>query len=233
VRPASLPRRGLGLGRSGRRFLYGLCGTLARHRVLDRLDRVRSLWISDLHSPGSKKRVLRASAFCAHRAIPLRPWRTDEPSGWPCRPSASCDVDRADDPLELEAGAPSDLGHDLGRVGLEDDEARLVTFPRCALAALSSLPESPRILEGDPNPPAKVEPRTVLLREGLDRTPAEPYFVHEEEVPRAGTRVFQAYQRTRWTDGRVVLWLGVRRQTGRGEGSSGLRFDELVDQPES
>ena len=90
----------------------------------------------------------------------------------------------------------------------------------------------PRILEGDPNPPAKVEPRTVLLREGLDRTPAEPYFVHEEEVPRAGTRVFQAYQRTRWTDGRVVVWLGVRRQTGRGEGSSGLRFDGLLDQPD-
>lgn len=58
-----------------------------------------------------------------------------------------------------------------------------------------------------------------------------PYFVHEEEVLRAGTRVFQAYRRTRWTDGRVVVWLGVRRQTGRGEGSSGLRFDELVDQP--
>jgi len=90
----------------------------------------------------------------------------------------------------------------------------------------------PRVLEGGPKPPAKVEPRTVLLREGLDRTPAEPYYVHEEEVTRAGTRVFQAYQRTRWTDGRVVVWLGVRRQTGRGEGSSGLRFDELVDQPE-
>jgi hypothetical protein len=39
------------------------------------------------------------------------------------------------------------------------------------------------------------------------------------------------FQRTRWTDGRVVVWLRVRRQTGRGEGSSGLRFDELVDQP--
>jgi hypothetical protein len=91
----------------------------------------------------------------------------------------------------------------------------------------------PRILEGDPNPPVKVQPRTVLLREGLDRTPAETYFVHEEEVPRAGARVFQAYQRTRWTDGRVVVWLGIGRQTGRGEGSSGLRFDELVDQPDS
>lgn len=89
----------------------------------------------------------------------------------------------------------------------------------------------PRIIDGDPNPPVKVQPRTVLLREGLDRVPAQTYFVHEEDVPRAGTRLFQAFQRTRWTDGSVVVWLRVRRQTGRGEGSSGLRFDELVDQP--
>lgn len=89
----------------------------------------------------------------------------------------------------------------------------------------------PRVLEGDPNPPAKVMPRTRLLRQGLDDTPPQPYFVFEEEVPRAGTRLFECYQRTRWTDGRVYLWLRVRRQTGRGEGSSGLRFDELVDVP--
>ena len=89
----------------------------------------------------------------------------------------------------------------------------------------------PRILEGDPDPPAKVQPRTVLLREGLDRVPAQPYFVHEEEVPRAGTRMTQLYQRTRWTDGRVYTWLRVRRQTGRGEASSGLGFDDLVNVP--
>jgi hypothetical protein len=66
----------------------------------------------------------------------------------------------------------------------------------------------PRILDGDPNSPRKVQPRTVLLRNGLDDTPAQPYFVHEEEVPRAGTRLTQAYQRTRWTDGQVYYtWL--------------------------
>jgi hypothetical protein len=89
----------------------------------------------------------------------------------------------------------------------------------------------PRILEGDPNPPAKIEPRTVLLREGLDRMPAVPYFVFEEEVPRAGTRLMQTFERTRWTDGKVYTWLRVRRQTGRGEGSSGLGFDELLNVP--
>jgi hypothetical protein len=48
-------------------------------------------------------------------------------------------------------------------------------------------------------------------------------------VPRAGVRVMQAYQRTRWTDGRVFVWLGARKGVGRGEGSSGLTFDRLVE----
>ena len=89
----------------------------------------------------------------------------------------------------------------------------------------------PRILDGDTNPPAKVQPRTVLMRQGLDLPSAQTYFVNEEEVPRAGARLFQAFQRTRWTDGRVYVWQRIRRQTGRGEGSSGLSFDELVDEP--
>jgi len=87
----------------------------------------------------------------------------------------------------------------------------------------------PRIIDGDRQDPVKVQPRTHLLREGLDRTPAELYFVHEEEVPRAGAALAQLFQRTRWTNGRVHVWLRVRRQTGRGEGTSGLGFDQLVD----
>lgn len=87
----------------------------------------------------------------------------------------------------------------------------------------------PRIIEGNPAPPEKVEPRSVLLREGLDA--GKTYFIFEEEVPRAGTRLTQLFERTRWTDGRVYTWLRVRRQTGRGEGSSGLAFDELINVP--
>ena len=55
-----------------------------------------------------------------------------------------------------------------------------------------------------------------------------PYFLHEEEVSRAGVRVTQSFQRTRWRDGRAWVWLGVRKQTGRGEGSSGLAFDRIA-----
>jgi hypothetical protein len=96
----------------------------------------------------------------------------------------------------------------------------------------------PRIVGDDPgwlaDPLRKVKPRTVLLREGLDADKPISYMIHEEEVSRAGTRLMQSYQRTRaWGDGaacgRVLTWLRVQRQTGRGEGSSGLAFDRLVD----
>ncbi|HKK30061.1 MAG TPA: hypothetical protein VKA18_06660 [Alphaproteobacteria bacterium] len=86
----------------------------------------------------------------------------------------------------------------------------------------------PRFLEGDPGKPEKIRPRTTLLREGLDEEPPQAYFLHEEEVPRAGIRVQQSYQRTRWSHGEVFTWLGVRKKTGRGERSSGLAFDQIV-----
>ncbi|MCW5560078.1 MAG: hypothetical protein KIT22_19855, partial [Verrucomicrobiae bacterium] len=89
-----------------------------------------------------------------------------------------------------------------------------------------------RILVGDTNPtPEPVRPRTSLLRQGLEETPAEKYLLHEEEVPRAGTRATLSFQRTRWRGGRAWVWLGVRKQTGRGEGSSGLAFDRIPDIP--
>jgi hypothetical protein len=47
----------------------------------------------------------------------------------------------------------------------------------------------------------------------------------EEEVPREGARVTRSYQLARWLDGSTHLWMGRRKQVGRGEGSSGLRFD--------
>ncbi len=89
-----------------------------------------------------------------------------------------------------------------------------------------------RILVGDTDPtPDPVRPRTFLLRQGLEETPPSKYVLHEEEVPRAGTRVSLSFQRTRWRDGRAWVWLGVRKQTGRGEGSSGLAFDRIIEIP--
>ena len=83
-----------------------------------------------------------------------------------------------------------------------------------------------RVIEGDPTPP-RIEPRTDLLRFGLDESTPHGYDLHEEEVPRAGVRVTQSFQRTRWYGGRVFIWFGARKETGRGERSSGLAFDRI------
>jgi hypothetical protein len=104
------------------------------------------------------------------------------------------------------------------------DDTREIQLQRAAM---------PRILENDPQKPRKVRPKTLLMRPGLDpitpSTKREPYFIHEEEVPRAGIRVTQSFQRTRWHNGKAFVWLGVRKQTGRGEGASNLAFDQIVN----
>ena len=83
----------------------------------------------------------------------------------------------------------------------------------------------PRSIPG--SAPASVEPRSAILRFGLDEKPHQPYFINEEEVPRAGVVVTRTYQRSRWWDGRTHTWLGRRKRTGRGQGSSGLAFDQI------
>ena len=74
--------------------------------------------------------------------------------------------------------------------------------------------------------PDKIRPRTSLLQVGL--ATKDSYIIHEEEVPRSGARVEQSFQRTRWSDGKIYVWFGVRKTNGRGEGSSGLGFDRIV-----
>ncbi|MGW3289608.1 hypothetical protein ACWDR3_33705 [Streptomyces sp. NPDC001002] len=100
------------------------------------------------------------------------------------------------------------------------DNNREIQLQRAAL---------PRTVEGRPGQPERVRPLTALLREGLDAR--LPYFIHEEEVPRAGVRVTQSYQRTRWYGGRTVVWLGVRKLPGGGESTSNLAFDQLRTSP--
>jgi hypothetical protein len=70
-------------------------------------------------------------------------------------------------------------------------------------------------------------PRGVLLRSDLS-LPVEtepPLRIAEEEIPRDGAVVTRSFQYARWFGGRSYLWLGRAKRTGRGEGSSGLRYD--------
>lgn len=49
----------------------------------------------------------------------------------------------------------------------------------------------------------------------------------DEEIPREGIKVTRQFERTRWIGGSTLLWVGLRKQVGRGEGSSALRFDGM------
>ncbi len=72
--------------------------------------------------------------------------------------------------------------------------------------------------------PQATEPKGLLL---VANDSGGRLWMFEEEVPREGTLVDRLYRYARWQDGRTTLWTARRRQTGRGEGSSGLRFDIL------
>ncbi len=85
----------------------------------------------------------------------------------------------------------------------------------------------PRLTDAIPG--SRIEPRGRILRTGLDGVEArEAYFLHEEEVPRAGVIVTRSFQRARWFDGKVYTWIGRRKQTGRGQSASGMVFDQIV-----
>jgi hypothetical protein len=53
--------------------------------------------------------------------------------------------------------------------------------------------------------------------------------LYDEDIPREGLRVTRGRHIARWIDGSTWLWTGYSRQVGRGEASSGLRFDQLGD----
>ncbi|MDM0109518.1 hypothetical protein QTH97_31650 [Variovorax sp. J22R24] len=56
--------------------------------------------------------------------------------------------------------------------------------------------------------------------------------LYDEEVPREGAHVTRARRMARWTDGSTWVWTSFRRQVGRGEGSSALRFDQVEGEGE-
>jgi hypothetical protein len=69
---------------------------------------------------------------------------------------------------------------------------------------------------------------TPNLSLGRILEPSKDLNIFEEEVPRAGIQVTRSYQYARWIDGSTHVWIGRQKKTGRGEGTSGLRFDILT-----
>lgn len=71
------------------------------------------------------------------------------------------------------------------------------------------------------------QPGTATQPLGRLLDPGHDLFLRDEEVPREGARITRSYQYARWSDGSTHVWAGRRKEPGRGEGSSGLRFDIL------
>ena len=82
---------------------------------------------------------------------------------------------------------------------------------------------------------AGTSPRAVAFRlaggsapEGRILAELEQVRLHEEELARTGTVLRRKWRYARWIDGSTHVWVGRVRTLGRGEGSSGLRFDEVI-----
>ena len=90
----------------------------------------------------------------------------------------------------------------------------------------------------------QVRPRNAILRHGMHNDPEgesglfvnetddiqdSPHYVFEEEVPKGGVELQATWQRTRWYNGKIVCWYGRHKKTSRGQGSSGLSFDNIMD----
>jgi hypothetical protein len=218
------------LGQTGRGAarladLFLLPPALSRRLEGDPIERVSLLrdemanlaWGVEHVVPGASgepvERALEVSRQAVHQEVPelepdvQRVYRlmSPVPSNWiPFEPVATA--------------APTDPDYDLA-------------FERRVLLRTVLVP--PVTEEGEPSVVTEeVHPRGALLRSDLTRpVETEPALrIAEEEIPRDGAVVTRAFQYARWFGGRSYLWLGRAKRTGRGEGSSGLRYDS-ADRP--
>lgn len=91
----------------------------------------------------------------------------------------------------------------------------------------------PRILANtsEEAPFPKIRGNTTIMREGLsaenEQNQEAAMYIHQEEIPRAGVEISGAWQRARWYNGKMCNWYSRKKVVGRGEGNSGLAFDQL------
>jgi hypothetical protein len=69
---------------------------------------------------------------------------------------------------------------------------------------------------------------TILARDPVN----QPNVIHEEEVLREGIVVRRRFRQARWVGGRTFSWAALEKKTGRGEGSSGIAFDQAIEKPQ-
>lgn len=88
----------------------------------------------------------------------------------------------------------------------------------------------PRVVNG--YKPSRVRPKSSLLSQGLKTGKRRPFYIYEEEIPRSGSIIKGQWKRTRWLNGQTIIWYGYEKTNGRGEGNSGLKFDQILNKKE-
>ena len=111
-------------------------------------------------------------------------------------------------------------------------------LPRYRLATDVPVNWTPLVPQRVPDPPSLRLVRAAMLApdgtNAIRRAQGEllnaeaTLRLFDEEVPREGVKVTRQFERTRWIGGSTLLWVGLRKRVGRGEGSSALRFDEAA-----
>lgn len=94
-----------------------------------------------------------------------------------------------------------------------------------------AMPRVPPLEPGRDSTNALILEHNAVLPIGsiLARDPqAHPNLIYEEEILRDGIVVKRTFQQARWHDGNTFTWCGYKKQSGRGEGSSGLAFDQAL-----
>jgi hypothetical protein len=70
--------------------------------------------------------------------------------------------------------------------------------------------------------PRAKRPLGILLNEAK-----APYYIKEETIGSSGLLVSRSPQLARFVDGVNCLWIGRRKEAGKGEGWSNLKFDQI------
>lgn len=108
---------------------------------------------------------------------------------------------------------------------------RLQEQPTATAFLQGAMPRVPPLAPLPAAGEAVVLAHNVVLPRGtlLARDPvANPNLINEEEVLRGGAVIRRTVQQARTSDGTTVTWSGRQRLCGRGEGSSGLTFDQVA-----
>ncbi|GIF53172.1 hypothetical protein DFJ67_5999 [Asanoa ferruginea] len=118
-------------------------------------------------------------------------------------------------------GRGAERAEALHRAPTEPAEPRPGPWYRLATSVAANWLPMVRSTTGRPVLRLTGMPHGRLLRAGGE--------LNAERLGRAGIRLTRRAARARSIDGRTVVWMARRSEPGRGESTSGLRFDSIVD----